>query len=677
MLAPNGSTIKTFGERMLFVDIGLEESLPWNFVIAEVSIPILGADFLSHYDLTVSMRKQHLFHEISGTVITAINTTVQQETRLISHIDHLPECVELLLQKYSEITKEASRLDEVKHPFVHRIITKEGCNPVSVKPRRVSLKLQDEAQNILQKLLMEGTITRASGSWSSPMHLVPKKNGETWRLVTDYRQLNSITKPDKYPLPYMRDFTSRLHDKKCFSAIDLKDAFLQLPVAPEDIEKTTVSTPFGNFQYHRMPFGLSNASQSFQRFIDFVLNDLAVQEGPDQSSRRKVSLFAYVDDILVSSRNQSEHLADLDALFQRLTQYGLRINLKKCTFMTNELEFLGHKVSENGTSPLPDKVQAVKEYEKPHTAKGLRRFLGLVNFYRQYIQNAADVLAPLSGMLAGHGSKLKKLKLKWTDEAECAFEHAKSLLSEATLLHYPTPNCITSVAVDASDVAVGGVLQQFVDDAWLPISFFSKKLSKGQIKYSTFSKELLAAYLSIKHFRPYIEGTQFHILTDNMALMKAIHKRGTRDLPREERQLEYVAIFTTDIRHIKGSENVVADALTRQQDNEHAKDEPPDDDVDALGLFAIFSNALLDRMPSALDADIELRDILNGKYKSVKLQKTGSQYYDDSGRLYIPQSMRKDVFHQFHDVAHPGIRASKRHLVRKYLWPRIDKEVIS
>ena len=676
--AANGSTIKTYGERLLFVDIGFPEYLPWKFTVADVENPILGNDFLRYHDLTIHIRKQLLTHNATNTNVAAQLTEYPSLLPIVCNLDYIPNKIEELLLEFPDITKEDNSNAPVKHNFLHRITTTGP--PIATRPRRLNPTVQEAAESIIQKHLMDGTLRPSSSPWSSPIHMVPKKAND-WRLVGDYRSLNAVTKKNSYPMRYINDFSARLKGHTKFSCIDLRDAFHQIPIHEDDIEKTALSTPFGLFEFTRMPFGVCGAAQTFQSFIDEILRNLSVKY---ENHERKVTLFAYIDDILVASKNEEEHIEDLKALFEVLDQNGLRINLKKCTFLEEEINFLGHRITTEGTLPHPSKVEAIRIFQKPNTIKDLRRFLGMINFYHTYIPSAAELLAPLTSMLSGGHGKNSKVKLHWTSTTEKAFEKAKQLLSDKTMLHYPDPDAEISIATDASDQAVAGVLQQRVDGHFKPISYFSKKLEQSQMKYSTFSKELLAIYLSIKYFRHYIEGKPFYVLTDHQPLLRAMHKKKPRDLPREERWLEYISIFTTDIRHIKGSHNVVADALSRHYDGGIntfvPKQYNPTEKQVHSGIAAIFSNCEEENLVKAQDDDIELRKILDGSIKcSSPLIKIGDIYcnvsHNNNSRRYIPVNMRFKLFSDYHCLGHPGIRATRKYLTEKYFWPSMNKDI--
>lgn len=367
------------------------------------------------------------------------------------------------------------------------------------------------------------------------------------------------------------------------------------------------------------------------------------------------------DDILIASSDIIEHRQHVIQVLQRLREYGVVINVAKCCFGKESVRFLGHMITKHGISPLPEKVDAISNFPKPDLVCELKRFLAMINFYIRFLPNAAAKQALLQSFLKGN-KKNDKSRIPWTPETIAAFDSCKNDLVKAALLAHPSSTAPISVVVDASDLAIGAVVQQRTKDGWEPLAFFSKKLTNAEKNYSAYDRELLSAYAAVKHFRFMLEGRDFVLYTDHKPLTYAFVQSSEKAPPRRLRQLDFISQFTTNIQHITGRENVVADTLSR---------------------ISEISVPMVDyqKIAAAQQDDAEMPTLQSStslQLKKLSMPNTGIQIYcdvtDTNIRPYIPASCRKMVFTAIHGLSHPGIKATRRLLQSRFVWPSLNKD---
>ncbi|KMQ86388.1 gag-pol polyprotein [Lasius niger] len=647
LYAANNTKIKTFGFRLLNVQLELRRDFKWKFILADVPIPIIGADFLSHFGLIIDLKKRQITDSVTNLSTPGkTHFSSQAAIRTINGTSPYHD----LLSSFPNLSNPTPKFNGLKHDTVHFIQT--NGPPIASKPRRLHPKVFAAAKKEFEYMMELGICRPSRSPWSSPLHVVSKSSGQI-RCVGDYRRLNAVTTKDSYPISHIQDFSNALSGKQIFSKLDILRAYHAIPVAPDDIAKTAIITPFGLFEFPLLNFGLCNAAQSFQRFMNEILGDLPF-------------CFVYIDDILIFSDTPQEHKNHLKQVFQRLNDYGLTLNVTKCVFGVPEITFLGHTISAAGTKPLPDKVQAVLDLPLPVTVHELRKFLGFLNFYRRHIPHAAKTQACLNDYLAG-SKKNDKRKIDWTDSSRAAFAQSKQELANAALLAHPSPNAVLALHTDASDFSIGSALHQVDSNNVLqPLAFFSRKLSPAEKNYCAYDRELLAAYASIRNFRHMLEGREFILYTDHEPLTFAFRKKSDQSSPRQLRQLDFISQFTTDIRHVKGIENIPADIMSRI-----ATITMPN----PLDYLAIAQAQALDPELQKLIAQPN-----SLTFKKITLPETTAEIWcdvsTDKARPYIPVAFRKQVFDLIHQLAHPGIKATSKLLRHRFIWPSLSKDCV-
>ncbi|KAG9453132.1 hypothetical protein H6P81_006036 [Aristolochia fimbriata] len=423
----------------------------------------------------------------------------------------------------------------------------------SIQPqRRLNPTLQEVVKKEVIKLLDAGIIYPISDSaLVSPVQVVPKKGGTTvihnenneliptrtvtgWRVCRDYKKLNAATRKDHFLLPFIDQMLERLAENKFYCFLDGYSGYFQIPIAPEDQEKTTFTCPYGTFAYRRMPFGLCNAPATFQRCMMALFHDMI---------GKMIEIF--MDDFTIYGLTFETCLQHLELVLERCEEKKLVLNWKKCHFMVRDGIVLGHKISEKGIEVDKAKIEVIEKLPPPTSVKGIRSFLGHVGFYRRFIKDFSKITKPLSNLLS------KYVKFDFNTECLLAFDLLKQKLISAPIIVSPDWNLPFELMCDASDFSLGAALGQRKEKFFHTISYASHTLTGPQLKYTTTEKELMDVVFAFEKFR----------WIDHAALRYLFAKKDSK--PRLIRWILLLQEFDIEIKDKKGAENVVADHLSR------------------------------------------------------------------------------------------------------------------
>ena len=638
-----------------------------------------------------------------------------------------------LLRKYAGVFSQHDFDLGYSNAVKHTIHTGD-TPPIRQRYRSLPPSQHQEVRRHIQELLGAGIIRESNSPWASPI-VVVKKRDQSIRLCVDYRRLNAVTTKSSFPLPRIDESLQALGDSKYFSVLDLTSGFYQVAMAEKDMEKTAFVTPFGLWEYTRLPFGLCNSPATFQRVMQRCLGDQALS-----------SLLIYLDDVIVYSDSFDEHLVRLEQVFIRLQQHGLKLKPRKCGFFKKEVKYLGHLVTAGeGVKPDPDKISIVKGWPEPTTVTQLRSFLGFAGFFRKFVRNFSTVARPLLQYLQGSTTRGKvntgKRPITLDETARAAFQALKQRLVESPVLKFADFSRPFIVETDASTDGLGAVLsQQLADGSRAVIAYASRTLRRAERndnRYSAFKLELLAIRWAVcQAFRDFLSGNRCTIVTDHNPLM---YLDSANLSATELRWVQQLSSFDYQLEYRPGRKNAAADALSRLPGNPVEHDGGPGvpEAVVSSGaicaivnlpgeattipptlchqirvaetegssclpgyspsqlrqfqredviLQKVISYLQRDRRPTRAERDTEMREV-------VKVLKHWNQLYLKDGvlfrcwkypdgskgeRLVVPAALVEAVLRCLHDDAgHSGAKRTLQLIRPLFFWPRMDIAVRS
>ena len=579
------------------------------------------------------------------------------------------EAIEQLVVKFRELFDEDAPLGRVPG-ITHQIRTEPDVMPIRTRQWRMPEASKAIIRQECNDMLNRGVVEPSASPWLSPVVLVKKKDGKV-RFCIDYRQLNSRTIMDAFPMPRVDELIDDLSGALWFSTLDAKNAYWTVEMDPADKAKTAFSDGHRLLQFTRMPFGLVTAPSTFQRTMNYVLTTVLGRH-----------TLAYMDDVVVFSGTFDEHIRHLTETLGLLERAGFRLNRSKCTLAAKEIKFLGFRVSQGGVRPEPEKTAAIAKMERPSNVKAVRRFLGCTGFFRRHVPGYAGIAKPLTLLTR------KEKPFIWGEEQEVAWQTLKDKLVAAPILRLPDFTKEFEVHCDASGTAVGACLMQKGDDGVLhALNYFSRKLHGAEESYSAIDTEALAVVEAVRQFDAYLYGRHFIIYTDHRPLTYVFNRRCTS--LRMSRWWHELTIYSYTLRYKKGATNHVPDLLSR--------------DVNVLEVLPQMDSDELacDKVAAAQQADpvwAEVKAYLEGKAgppprsTMARSNKDLSDFDLKDGcihffkqlegktiaQLLIPAALQREAVRRAHDAptaGHLGVDKTLHRLRQLYYFPGMWKVV--
>lgn len=553
------------------------------------------------------------------------------------------EKVNEILNKYVNLVNEETR---VALGYVHSIKVKNIEN-FKAKVYPIPYKYRQDVRQEINSMLDRGLIERADTPFINPLVVVKKNNGEL-RLCLDARNINSYT-VKQYEAPQnIESIFGRLTNPRVFTKIDLKHSFWLIPLHEESRKYTGFMVDGITYQFRVVPYGLQSACSSLVRALHSIFD------------RYEEFISHYVDDIMIYSDNEEDHVKHVEITLAELNKAGLKINLEKCEFFQESITYLGYLVTAEGIEMDPSRTDAIRYFKTPHNLRTLRGFIGMVNYYKRLIPNLSGMLEPMLELLR------KNTKWNWTEERDIAFREIKFKFCETLKVYHPDYSLPFLLRTDASIKRLAGVLMQERDGQQIPIYFISRTTKLHERKYGISELELASVVYCLTKMRYYLLGNKVTVETDHAALTSIM--RGNCTNNRIYRWCLLIQEFAPEIRYIPGKENVVADALSRQEDTRKSQ----------CKQITVGLNRFRERQgPYSEEGVIQSQQLLTEKEKKNTVQIDGFTIMirNDMELYVITEELARTIIQDLHlEFAHPGARKTWM-IFRENYYSRRDLQI--
>lgn len=684
------------------------KSFSWTFPfgVAPLPVPILiGRDFIYKSKMIINTYENNISFEFKPSVVINTNSELTEEninslssqadcqnrshslehqvlSDLVSELSDVSLSEEILEKSVNSDLDSHSRLKIKKLLYNYsNVITKRigkthllkyhvtltDYTPIKAKVYHLAPPKMEALQSCLDELLQQNIISYSTSPYSSPSFIV-KKKPSGWRLITDFRAINSKVVCESTPMPTIESATQYLGDAVYYSTFDLGSAFYQIALDEESKQYTSFVTPQAQYHYNFLPMGFKPSAQVLTRLLNMVFSDLQYK-----------GIFIFHDDIIVYSKTVGQQIKLLGLVLKKLADAGLTLNPSKMKICHTRIEFLGHIFEHGRLSINPDRIKPIYETPVPRNVKQLARFLGVVGFYMRFIPCFGELTAPLNKL------RRKNEPFVWGPDQQKAFDSVKKFLVSSPILKLPDFNKEFILMTDASKKSLGAVLMQCNETGTrLPVAYASRILQQHERNKTIYELEAMAIYFGIMKFRQYLEHNHFFLETDNSALTYLI--KGARLNNKLARWSSQIGSFNFTVKHIRGYENKIADFLSRMyediDEDETSRDQNEIQNSQNLILCSlpeVFQNiqTLQESDPEITKLKQESQNKKDSKYfmkKNVLLYKSKP----NSTHVVVPKSLVPLLFTYYHSsatAAHPGVTRTIKNIKAKFYWSTMITDI--